>query len=60
MLSSSLDALLKLSKTTSPPKVFNNDSMTLTFIIKAGHPDLGAGPDPTWQLRPRSINHPGS
>ena len=33
MLSSSLDALLKLSKTTSPQKLLNYDCLTLDLVV---------------------------
>ena len=38
MLSSSLDAMLKLSKTTSPPKLFDYDCVTLYPIMFVSFP----------------------
>ena len=59
MLSSSLDALLKLSKTTSPKKLFDNDCMTMNLTLGGGglifFPWTSLGMDQNLRIR-RSIN----
>ena len=50
MLSSSLDALLKLSKTSSPQKLFDYDCVTLYFEVYIFTPNVACFMDHTLNI----------